>query len=397
MTETHDAALAADEGAASSAKPGDEMLPFLNNFHDIFTTIGVVILFAGLSLGGVQLHDSLRLDMGSLSSHVAAIVIIGLIALVAWGLSALLVGRQRRILPGIVLCCVFAGFASVALSWIYIRLILEQFDSAAFDAALNSITSTSALSREAIQAALADLPWSIRLMPVVFGGAALLVTALYYVSFRLPFAGGLTGVAMVSFAVLVWFVIDPYTIIRFNPLINLIMGLTLFLAGIAFDARDPARTTRLSGTGFWLHFFAAPMLLSAAVTLAISGIAIDENTAMRSGLIFMPVTGEGEETLRAAVMTLIVIAVFALISLLINRRALIVSGLLTTGVALAVLVNQLGLDGAGVAAVTLLVLGGIVVLLGVAWTPVRGVLAAPFPSSGVIARIIPPVGHGHEG
>ena len=31
MTETQDAALAADEGAASSARPGDEMLPFLNN------------------------------------------------------------------------------------------------------------------------------------------------------------------------------------------------------------------------------------------------------------------------------------------------------------------------------------------------------------------------------
>lgn len=110
----------------------------------------------------------------------------------------------------------------------------------------------------------------------------------------------------------------------------------------------------------------------------------------------MPMTEDGY-ALRAAIVSLVVIAVFALISLLINRRALIVSGLLTTGVALAVLVNQLGLDGAGVAAVTLLVLGGIVVLLGVAWTPVRGVLTAPFPSSGVIARIIPPVAHGHEG
>ena len=36
MTETQTAAIAADEGAANSARPGDEMLPFLNNFHDIF-------------------------------------------------------------------------------------------------------------------------------------------------------------------------------------------------------------------------------------------------------------------------------------------------------------------------------------------------------------------------
>lgn len=397
MTETHAAASAADEGAASSARPGDEMLPFLNNFHDIFTTIGVVILFAGLSLGAVQFHDALKFELGSLSFHLAAIALIALIALIAWGLSALLVGRQRRILPGIILCCIFVGCSTVVLSWIYIRLILETFNSDAFEVALDNITRTNVLSREAFDVMLADLPWDIRLMPVVLGGAALLVTALYYASFRLPFAGGLTGVALVSFVVLVWLVLDPYTIIRFNPLINLLMGLALFVAGVAFDARDPARSTRLSGTGFWLHFFAAPMLLSAAVTLAISGIAIDENTAMRSGPVFMPMTGEGEETLRAAVMTLIVISVFAFISLLINRRALIVSGLLTTGVALAVLVNQLGLDGAGVAAVTLLVLGGVVVLLGVAWTPVRSVLTAPFPKSGVLGRIIPPVAHGHEG
>ncbi|WP_440957164.1 hypothetical protein ACFELO_07540 [Oceanicaulis sp. LC35] len=396
MTETQDAAFASDEAAASSARPDDEMLPFLNNFHDIFTTIGVVILFAGLSLGGVQLHDAMRLDMGSLSSHAAAIALIALIAVVAWALSSLLVGRQRRILPGIVLSCVFVGLASVALSWVYIRLILEQFDSAAFDAAVDSITSTSVLSREAFDVMLADLPWTIRLMPVVFGGAALVVSMLYYASFRLPFAGGLTGLILVTFAMLVWLVIDPYTVVRFNPILNLLMGLALFVGGIVFDARDPARTTRLSGTGFWLHFFAAPMLLSAAVTLAISGATVDGTARMTSGPVFLPMTEDGY-ALRAAIVSLIVIAVFALISLLINRRALIVSGLLTTGVALAVLVKELGLDGAGVAAVTLLVLGGIVVLLGVAWTPVRSVLTAPFPSSGVIARIIPPVSHGHEG
>lgn len=396
MTDTDHADESIRDNAASSARPDDEMLPFLNNFHDIFTTIGVVILFAGLSLGAVQFHDALRLDAGSLSSHAAAIGLIALIALIAWGLSALLVGRQRRILPGIVLSCVFVGFASFALSWIYIRVIMEQFDSAAFDAAVDSMTSISALSREAFDNMLADLPWTIRLMPVVFGGAALVVSALYYASFRLPFAGGLTGLALVTFVMLVWLVIDPYTVVRFNPTINLLMGLALFVGGIAFDARDPARTTRLSGTGFWLHFFAAPMLLSAAVTLAISGATVDGTARMTSGPVFLPMTEDGY-ALRAAIVSLIVIAVFALISLLINRRALIVSGLLTTGVALAVLVNELGLDGAGVAAVTLLVLGGIVVLLGVAWTPVRSVLTAPFPSSGVIARIIPPVSHGHEG
>jgi hypothetical protein len=49
-----DARFAASAAAPglSSARPDDELLPFLNNFHDIFTTIGVVILFVGLGHRG---------------------------------------------------------------------------------------------------------------------------------------------------------------------------------------------------------------------------------------------------------------------------------------------------------------------------------------------------------
>lgn len=91
------------------------------------------------------------------------------------------------------------------------------------------------------------------------------------------------------------------------------------------------------------------------------------------------------------------IGVFAIVSLLINRRALIVAGLITAGVAIGVLVNQAGLGQAAVIAVTLLLLGGVVVLLGAAWTPVRRVLTAPFPNSGPLARIIPPANSAQEG
>jgi hypothetical protein len=44
---------------ASEARPSDELLPFLSNFHDIFTTIGVVILFSGL---GARRRAGLRPD-----------------------------------------------------------------------------------------------------------------------------------------------------------------------------------------------------------------------------------------------------------------------------------------------------------------------------------------------
>ncbi|MBL4539253.1 MAG: hypothetical protein JKP96_11325 [Oceanicaulis sp.] len=393
MTETRTAANGADESAASSARPGDEMLPFLNNFHDIFTTIGVLILFTGLILGAVQFHDSLDLARDGVASELVSLGLLGLIALIAWGLSALLVGRQRRILPGIVLCAVFVFCFGGLLVWLYTSFILplltEVDPAVAFD-------HLSVFQEETVSAMLNELGWALRSWPVMIGAFFVVAVGLYYVSFRLPFSGGLLGVAIAALAASIWLVIDPYSFMVFNPLASLLMGLGLFLAGIVFDARDPARTTRLSGTGFWLHFFAAPVLLSAALTMAINGVRIDPQDSF-VGMIYFPEGGEDAAAMRAAVLTLLVIAVFALVSLLINRRALIVSGLLTTGVALGVLVNQLGLDGAGVLATTLLVLGGIVVLLGVAWTPVRRVLTAPFPNAGLIARIIPPPVHGHEG
>jgi len=94
--------------------------------------------------------------------------------------------------------------------------------------------------------------------------------------------------------------------------------------------------------------------------------------------------------MQLAIVALTVIAIFALVSLLINRRALIVSGLLTAGISIAVIVNEVGLDTGAVIAITLLLLGGIVVLLGAAWNPVRRILLLPFPSRGPIARLFPP-------
>ncbi|WP_439636920.1 hypothetical protein [Oceanicaulis sp.] len=394
MTNPDHPNAASQSETASSARPGDEMLPFLNNFHDIFTTIGVLILFTGLFVGAVQFHDSLNLDQQSVAAESVSLLLLGLIALIAWGLSAILVGRQRRILPGIVLCVVFVGCCGTFLAWLYTSYVMPALTNVDPQTAFDHL---SVFNQESVRALLNELDWVLRTWPVIIAAVFVVATAIYYLSFRLPFSGGLLGVALVNLAVCAWLVIDPYSLVVFNPLAGLLMGLTLFFAGVIFDARDPARTTRLSGTGFWLHFFAAPVLLSAAITMALNGVRIDPQAEGVAGMIYFPQGGEDGAAVRAAIVTLMVIAVFALVSLLINRRALIVSGLLTTGVALGVLVNQLGLDGAGVVATTLLVLGGIVVLLGVAWTPVRRVLTAPFPNEGVIARIIPSPVHGHEG
>lgn len=379
---------------ASSARPSDEMLPFLNNFHDIFTTIGVLILLGGLAVGAGQVMAGLGLDEGEQAFQNALMALIGGIAVFIWFLSALLVGKQRRILPGIVLSSVFGVTTMIVLVWGYAQFLIHGagISEQSFEVAGDSVDNME-FGREAVMMVLAQLPVSIRFMPVVFGLAFLLPVAAYYFSYRLPYAGGLMGVGVVLTAVMALLAFDPYTVIVWAPTINVAAGASLLLAGILFDARDPGRETRLAGTAFWLHFFAAPVLLGAVLNVTQTGWTFQESDfANPENLnLFAAMASDSAEATRLAITALIVIGIFALVSLLINRRALIVSGLVTAGVSIGIIVNSAGLGAGAVVAVTLLVLGGVVVVLGAAWNPVRRILLLPIPQVGPLGRIFPPV------
>ncbi len=379
---------------ASSARPSDEMLPFLNNFHDIFTTIGVLILLGGLAVGAGQVMAGLGLDEGEQAFQNALMALIGGIAVFIWFLSALLVGKQRRIMPGSVLSSVFGVTTMIVLVWGYAQFLIHGagISEQSFEVAGDSVDNME-FGREAVMMVLAQLPVSIRFMPVVFGLAFLLPVAAYYFSYRLPYAGGLMGVGVVLTAVMTLLAFDPYTVIVWAPTINVAAGASLLLAGILFDARDPGRETRLAGTAFWLHFFAAPVLLGAVLNVTQTGWTFQESDfANPENLnLFAAMASDSAEATRLAITALIVIGIFALVSLLINRRALIVSGLVTAGVSIGIIVNSAGLGAGAVVAVTLLVLGGVVVVLGAAWNPVRRILLLPIPQVGPLGRIFPPV------
>ncbi|MAC39413.1 MAG: hypothetical protein CMH94_06405 [Oceanicaulis sp.] len=382
------------EMRASSARPSDEMLPFLNNFHDIFTTLGVLILLGGLGAGAGQVMAGLDMAEGSQAWQNILMALIGGIAVFAWFLSALLVGKQRRILPGIVLSGVFGVATAIVLVWGYAQFLIHVTGISESSFELGSESAENmAFGRDAVMAVVSQIPLSVRVMPVVFGLAFVLPMIAYYRVYRLPFAGGLVGAGTVMTAVLTLLVIEPYTAIVWMPTINVAAGAALLLAGIMFDARDPGRETRLSGTAFWLHFFAAPILLGAVLNMAQVGLTLGESDFANPDAInlFAALAADSAEAMRLAVTALVVIGLFALVSLLINRRALIVSGLVTAGVSIGVIVNSTDLGAGVVVAVTLLVLGGIVVLLGAAWNPVRRLLLLPIPQDGPLGRIFPPV------
>src|ERR1051325_8599148 len=81
-------------GITAADRADDERFRFLRGFNDIFFTLGVALLAAGVA------YFTSRFPFGNL-----------LALAVIWVLAEILVGRQRLVLPGILLACLLSKFA----------------------------------------------------------------------------------------------------------------------------------------------------------------------------------------------------------------------------------------------------------------------------------------------
>jgi hypothetical protein len=357
--------LAAREAApvpVASAPEGEEPLRFIRNFHDVFLATGIVLLAIGLWIATVT--SAANLDWNGAPRGALGIVsamCFGCGAIL-WGLAEAFSRRRRLFLPSIALCVSIAGFGAAAVLLAYMAVIGLLAKDMRFD--------------------WQDMPLIMRAVPLAGAVGALLTVAGFYLRFRLPFSLGLAG--SVGFVVLLalTFLATPNHVLELFPAILLAGGLALFAAGLWFDMRDPERKTRLSDNGFWLHLAAAPMILNGSLGLTARLFNISQE---RSGAFGMMSVGE---PLFAAV-TLLIVALLGFLSLLINRRALIVSALLTTGVAVGVLMNSVGLGAGALAASTLLVLGAGVLILGASWHKLRRALLTHVRPDGTWARVFP--------
>ena len=150
-----------------------------------------------------------------------------------------------------------------------------------------------------------------------------------------------------------------------NPLL-LTCGFAIFAAAMRFDMSDPLRLTRRTDIAFWLHLLAAPLIVHPIVAGFLGGRAmVDPSRA------------------------LLVLAVFfalAAVAVLIDRRAILVSGLTYAGIAFGTLIRQAGLADRTVPA-TLLALGAFVLLLSAGWRPLRATILMALPTD--LARRLP--------
>ncbi len=239
-------------------------------------------------------------------------------ALVAWGLAEFFVRKRRMALPAIVLLLAFVGnvFATIYAGF--------HHDNVALIAA---------------------------------AAGASFVAWIHWLRFRVPItvAAGVAAVVVCAIA----------TLLQFVPSISSFFVVILFVAGVAtfsmamrWDMADQARVTRKSDVAFWLHLLAAPMLVHPVF----SALSISGEASVLQGL---------------GVISLYVL--IALISLAIDRRALMVSALGYVLYVFSALLKMYGVISLSFA-ITALLIGAALLLLSAFWHPCRTWVLAWLPA-----------------
>lgn len=325
LSEAQAASLAAladsRRGARENLAPGDEPFELFKGFNEIFVVIGLLILAGGWiavnSLNAVN-------EITNIQREISIIALIG--AAILWGLSEYFIRRRRMVAPAIALSLLWGANASSGITAYFAQpFMLAQED-------------------------LSSLPLPLALTT--------LAMALYWLRFRVPFGMAMIAVGVFALAMMIGAnqagspsdISDLFLLNAGGPFayITLAVGMAVFAIAMAFDMSDPHRVTRRSAQGFWLHVVAAPALVN---TVALSLLNSD---GASSNLLLM-----------------IWLVAFALIAIIIDRRSFLIAAIGYT-VTLAATV----FEGEG-AAMTILLLGIFLVVLGAFWARIRAALLKP--------------------
>ena len=243
-----------------------------------------------------------------------------LAALVAWGLAEFFTRQRKMALPSIILLLAFV-----------INIYYACF--------IGLETSASGA--------------------VVAAAFSALGAWVHWLRFKVPItvaAGAAACVALIN-TILIKLSPDSF---RYLSFILLISGLVVFYVAMRWDSADINRQTRKADVAFWLHLLAAPLIIHPI--FSILGIFNGHNNWYQG---------------------LVVIALYiiiAVVSLAIDRRALMVSALAYVLFTFSSLLKDFGVVGLGFA-FTALVVGSALLLLSAFWHPCRKFVLEKLPPS----------------
>jgi hypothetical protein len=252
------------------------------------------------------------------------------VAAASWGLAEFFTRRRRMALPSIVLLLSFV-------------IGMFSFGSIVFAVRTPSI----ALSRPTMVVAI---------------GAALAVIGAYahWRRFMVPItvAAGTAAAIATTLALLIG--LDPGLRSWLDPLL-FCSGLIVFALAMYWDASDRRRVTRRSDVAFWLHLLAAPMMIHPAFAM-------------------LGLSGAGGTTVPRAAAAVGIYVVLALVAILIDRRAVLVSALSYVLYAISALFRATSSINESFA-LTVLILGSLLLLLSAFWHPVRKAAVGRLPAA----------------
>ena len=334
VTEAQAASLAslADSrrGARTDLAGGDEPFELFKGFNEVFIVVGLLILAMGWA-GVVGVAYAAEIT----NPQQAAMLYGSIGALIIWAMSEYFIRRRRMVGPAIALSILFTGNAAIGLTAYFAQpFMVAQQD-------------------------YASLP-----LPFILGTAAI---GVFWYRFRVPLAMAMIAVGFFIVAILMAATSqgtpqDPSNLFLLSAggpfaWITLVLGLLVFAVAMAFDMSDPHRVTRRSANGFWLHVVAAPALVN---TLALTLLDRNAHWALLG-----------------------VMLIFALIAIVIDRRSFLIAA-----IGYIVALASTVFDGE-TTALTVLVLGIILLLLGAFWEKFRARLLRLMPRFVPLHRLPP--------
>ena len=312
----------------------DESLRFVTGFADIFVTIGIVLFLGALAF---------IMNTGAGSTPMFAGV-----ACSAWLLAEFFTGKRRMALPSIVLLVVFVA--------------------ASFLVTLQVATELLPTART-LPARYWFLPTPNAAALAVAAIAAVALAAMHYVRFRVPItiAAGAAGLCLLALGIVASVVPDiDDTVVN---IVLFVCGLAVFALGMRFDMSDPQRLTRRTDIAFWLNLLAAPLIVHPLVHGLLHGLDTHLTTGAALGILW-------------------VFLILGAVAVIIDRRAILVSGLVYAGIAFGTIIKTLGFANQTLLFPTVvLALGAFILLLSAGWHPLRRAILRRLPRP--LARRLP--------
>ena len=265
-----------------------------------------------------------------LGSNITYITGAGLCAVSSWGLANFFVLKHRMALPAIVLLLSF--LIGILASSIYI---------------VGEMSEIKLIISVCITLIFAWIHWRHFQIPITVAvGAGITISCL------LAVATANTNANMKS-----WFI----------PIL-LSSGIMVFIYAMHWDSNDLLRKTRKSDVAFWLHLLSAPLIVHPIFT--ISGIF------------------EGNSGSAETILVSFLYIIMSFVSVAIDRRAIMVSGLAYVLYAISALLQAYGIDTYRFA-ITGISVGSLLLLLSIHWHSCRNQLFKVIPS--ILQPYLPPL------